>query len=353
MRNSIARFATSLSCIIALTGAPALAQSSAAGAMGQYKREQAEKAQRAAAALANAKAEAARRASEQRAAARNAAERRQWEADQRKAAASERARRAREALDEQRSAEREAQKDRCEAAIERSAWAAASVPCRAASALNVPEAQYYLAKMMRDGLGTAQDYAAALQMFKKSAEGEFFPSVIELCKLVHDGNGIPKNLSAAARCYAKLDADDYDSSFQIVGEGDRDIRQEARALLVNMYFDGEATPPVPAQRARVELTSEFRSNLARRLDMLSPRNQYLNYFSLGRMISAASLKFTAKLWIFNSNIEMCRAKSPKGDPDYEKRICEAIGDQIGSSLLIKNGTNADGFFVGDLVNISM
>lgn len=353
LKNSIVPFATLLSFVIAIVGGPALAQSSAAGAMGQYRREQAERAQRAAAALANAKAEASRRASEQRSAKRDAAERQQWKADQREAATAERARLAREALDEQRSAERAVQKGRCEVAIRRSAWAAASSPCLAASALNDPEAQYYLARMKRDGMDTGQDYGAALQLFKQSAQIGFYPSVLELCKLVHQGKGVTKNLSAAAECYAKLDSNDYNSSFQIIGEGYRDIRQEARELLVTMYFDGEARPPVPTYRAKVELTSEFRSNLVRRMDMLSPRNQYQNYFSRRPRILEESLKFTVKLWINGNKIEMCRADSPKRDAEYEKRICDAIGDQSGSSLLIQNGTNADGLFVGDLVSISM
>jgi len=353
VNNFIAKAAVSLSCIAALSWAPALAQSSAAGAIGQYKREQAERAQRAAAAAAYARAQAARQAAEQRAAARSAAERRQWEVNERKAAAAQRAKIAQEALEERRSAEREEKKRRCEAAVGRSDWVLAAPQCKTASAFDDPEAQYYLAKMMRDGLGTAQDPSGAVLLFKKSASSKFPPALIELCKMIHDGNGVPKNLVAAARCYAQLDADDYQSNFQIAGEGDRDVRQEAKELLIAMYFDGEATPPRPANRASVEATSEFRANLARRVDMLSPRDRYLNYFSLGRMISAASLKFKAKLWIDGRNIQFCRATSPKNDPDYEKRICDAIKDQVGSSLLIETATNGDGIFVGDLVTISM
>ena len=65
------------------------------------------------------------------------------------------------------------------------------------------EAQYNLGVMYDNGLGVAQDYAAAVSWYRKAADQGNAPAQSNLGVMYYNGRGVPKDLAAAAEWFRK------------------------------------------------------------------------------------------------------------------------------------------------------
>ena len=69
--------------------------------------------------------------------------------------------------------------------------------------INDPEAQYFLGKMYGEGHGVAQDYAAAVEWYRKAAEQGFAPAQCNIGYMYAYGQGVAQNYATAVEWYRK------------------------------------------------------------------------------------------------------------------------------------------------------
>ena len=96
-----------------------------------------------------------------------------------------------------------------------------------AADLGLPEGEYVLGNLYRQGLGTPHDYAKAMDWYRKSTDQGFGPAFAGIGQLYHLGNGVPQDFAEARRWFQL--AADKGSAFGSVGLG-------------SLYLNGQGVP---------------------------------------------------------------------------------------------------------------
>ncbi len=97
-----------------------------------------------------------------------------------------------------------------------------------AAAKGTPEDQYKLAKLYRDGDGMPKDLVAAAKWFQKAAEAGHPKAQYQLGLLYHEGMGVTQNFQEAIKWYTKSAEQGYGNAQEKLGF---------------MYWTGEGVQP--------------------------------------------------------------------------------------------------------------
>jgi len=96
----------------------------------------------------------------------------------------------------------------------------------------VPEAQYYLGLLYREGRGTPQDFQRAVELFQRASDQNAANATTALGIMYEVGSGVAKDLSAAAQLFKKAADQDFGpaqaflGAMAATGEGiPRDVNQ--------------------------------------------------------------------------------------------------------------------------------
>lgn len=97
-----------------------------------------------------------------------------------------------------------------------------------------PQASYYLALMLKNGMGTPRDGARAAAAMRVAAEGGVPPAMFLLSNMLLSGDGVTRDEAAARAWLEKAAAQEYPAALQQMSMAIRDgamgyLRDERRA----------------------------------------------------------------------------------------------------------------------------
>jgi uncharacterized protein len=130
----------------------------------------------------------------------------------------------------------------------------------------LPEAQYYIAVMYRNGQSVPEDYVAAAKWCKKAAEQGYAPAQSRLGFMYKKGQGVPQDYAEAAKWFGNAAEQEYAPAMYHLGIMYRDgqgVLQDN--LFAHMWFNLAASLASASQKEYREQAVTERDAIATKL----------------------------------------------------------------------------------------